>query len=174
MFKTLCFPILFVLSFQGSKVMAEGALDKVANHLGWSVFVADSPKDCFVTSGPKKSVNKRDNVVVSVNRGKILLYVVYRPEDKNEGTVTFTGGYPFAKDRNVGMKIDGVTYEMGTNGQWAFPPNEDVDKKIIAAMKSGSEAVVTALSERGTVTKDMFSLLGFTAALKDAKRRCSS
>ena len=174
MFKTLYLPLLFILSLQSSNVVAEGALDQVANHLGWSVFVADSPKDCFVTSGPKKTVNKRDNVVVSVNRGKILLYVVYRPKDKNEGTVTFTGGYLFAKGRNVTIKINAATYEIGTNGEWAFPPNEDADKKIIAAMKSGSEAVVTALSERGTVTKDTFSLLGFTAALKDAKKRCSS
>ena len=172
MTKTLGLLILFILSFYGSNVTAEEILDKVAVQLGWSVFVADSPKICFVTSAPNKTVNERDNVVVSVNRGKIQLFVAYRPQDKTEGTVTFTGGYSFSEDRNVIMKIDATTYEMGTNGEWAFPPNDEADKKIIAAMKSGSEALVTALSRRGTVTKDTFSLLGFTAAFKEAKRRC--
>jgi len=41
-------------------------------------------------------------------------------------------------------------------------------------MKSGSTAVLTAQSKRGTVTKDTFSLLGFTAAIKEANKRCSS
>ena len=131
MTKTLGFLILFMLSFHGSNVMAEGILDKVAVQLGWSVFVADSPKMCFVTSAPIKTVNKRDNVVVSVNRGKIQLFVAYRPKDKTEGTVTFTGGYPFSEDRNVIMKIDTTTYEMGTNGEWAFPPTTTLIKKLL-------------------------------------------
>ena len=40
-------------------------------------------------------------------------------------------------------------------------------------MKRGTEAVLTARSERGTQTKDTFSLLGFTAAIEDAEKRCS-
>jgi hypothetical protein len=33
--------------------------------------------------------------------------------------------------------------------------------------------VVTGVSSRGTTTKDTFSLLGFTAALDEAERRCA-
>ena len=40
-------------------------------------------------------------------------------------------------------------------------------------MKRGKEAVLTARSARGTQTKDTFSLLGFTAALDDARKRCN-
>jgi len=39
-------------------------------------------------------------------------------------------------------------------------------------MKAGSSAIVTGRSARGTVTKDTFSLLGFTAALEEAATRC--
>ena len=39
-------------------------------------------------------------------------------------------------------------------------------------MKRGAEAVLTARSARGTQTKDTFSLLGFTAAIEDADKRC--
>ena len=44
---------------------------------------------------------------------------------------------------------------------------------IITYWKRGSEAILTARSSRGTITKDTFSLLGFTAALEEAEARCS-
>jgi hypothetical protein len=34
--------------------------------------------------------------------------------------------------------------------------------------------VISAQSARGTLTKDTFSLLGFTAAVEDAEKRCSN
>ncbi|MEM6375482.1 MAG: invasion associated locus B family protein, partial [Pseudomonadota bacterium] len=54
----------------------------------------------------------------------------------------------------------------------AWPASTSDDAKIVAAMKRGTDAVLTARSSRGTVTKDTFSLLGFTAALDEADSRC--
>jgi len=39
-------------------------------------------------------------------------------------------------------------------------------------MKRGVDAVLTARSTRGTQTKDTFSLLGYTAAVEEAEKRC--
>ena len=39
-------------------------------------------------------------------------------------------------------------------------------------MKIGVKAVITGISKRGTQTKDTISLIGFTAALQDAEKRC--
>ena len=39
-------------------------------------------------------------------------------------------------------------------------------------MKRGVDAVLTARSSRGTQTKDTFSLLGYTAAVEEAEKRC--
>jgi hypothetical protein len=39
-------------------------------------------------------------------------------------------------------------------------------------MKKGAKAILTANSSRGTKTQDTFSLLGFTAAVEDAEKRC--
>jgi len=41
-------------------------------------------------------------------------------------------------------------------------------------MKRGANAVLNARSGRGTRTQDTFSLLGFTAAVEEAARRCAS
>ena len=53
---------------------------------------------------------------------------------------------------------------------WA--PTDEVDKKMIQAMKRGAKATLTGRSSRGTKTEDTFSLKGFTAAVEDASKRC--
>ena len=70
------------------------------------------------------------------------------------------------------MDISGNTFELFTEGEWAWPATTDDDSKIITAMKRGADAVVSGESGRGTKTKDTFSLLGFTAAVEDAAKRC--
>ncbi len=147
--------------------------NRVAAKTDWSVFVESDPKECWSVSAPKETVNTRDGRVVAVRRGKILLFVFYRPDDKVKGQVTFTGGYPFAKGSFVNLDIGGTEFELVTEGEWAWPASAAEDAKIVAAMKRGSSAVLTARSSRGTQTKDTFSLLGFTAAVEDADMRCA-
>ncbi|PKP62545.1 MAG: hypothetical protein CVT86_07515, partial [Alphaproteobacteria bacterium HGW-Alphaproteobacteria-8] len=50
--------------------------------------------------------------------------------------------------------------------------NSAADDQIVAAMKRGTDAVLTGVSNRGTTTIDTYSLLGFTAALDEAQRLC--
>jgi len=140
----------------------------------WSVFVEDNPTECWGVSTPKNSVNTRDGRVVAVNRGQTLLMVFYRPSAGAKGQVAFTGGYPFAPGSTVNMNISGNTFELFTEGEWAWPATTADDAKIITAMKRGADAVLSGRSGRGTNTKDTFSLLGFTAAVGDAAKRCGS
>ena len=51
---------------------------------------------------------------------------------------------------------------------------DEVNARIVEAMKRGTDAVLTGVSGRGTTTRDTFSLLGVTAAIEEANRRCSS
>ncbi|TMV04950.1 hypothetical protein FGK63_17900 [Ruegeria sediminis] len=148
--------------------------NRVAAKTDWSVFVEDDPTECWSVSAPKETVNTRGGRVVSVRRSDILLFVFYRPKADVKGQLTFTGGYPFAPGSTVNLSVDGSEFELFTEGEWAWPATEADDAKIITAMKRGTEAVLTARSERGTQTKDTFSLLGFTAAIEDAEKRCTN
>ena len=152
----------------------ETSANRVAANTDWSVFVESDPTECWAVSAPKETVNSRDGQVVSVRRGEILLFVFYRPGAGVQGQVTFTGGYPFAGGSTAELNIGGTTYELFTEGEWAWPATPEDDARIVAAMKRGSEAVITARSGRGTVTRDTFSLLGFTAGVEEAANRCSS
>ncbi|MEL6172734.1 MAG: invasion associated locus B family protein, partial [Pseudomonadota bacterium] len=131
-----------------------------------------NPKECWAVSAPTETVNTKDGRVVAVRRGDILLMTFFRPDKDVKGQVTFTGGYPFAGGSSVNVNIGGNQFEMFTEGEWAWPATTGDDAKIIAAMKRGTDAVLTARSSRGTITKDTFSLLGFTAALDEAEKRC--
>lgn len=150
----------------------EQSTNRVAAKTDWSVFVEDNPTECWGVSTPKETVNSRDGRVVAVNRGQTLLMVFYRPSAGAKGQVAFTGGYPFASGSTVTMNISGASYELFTEGEWAWPATTDDDTKIITSMKRGANAVLSGRSGRGTKTKDTFSLLGFTAALEDAAKRC--
>ena len=164
---------LALAGFAGTGVLAQSqSTNRVAAKTDWSVFVEDNPTECWGVSTPKEMVNSRDGRVVAVNRGQTLLMVFYRPSAGAKGQVAFTGGYPFASGSTVNMDISGNTFELFTDGEWAWPATPDDDKKIITAMKRGATAIMTGRSGRGTQTKDSFSLLGFTAAVEDAAKRC--
>ena len=85
---------------------------------------------------------------------------------------TFTGGYPFAGGSTVSVTIGDTEYELFTEGEWAWPATPEEDARLVAAMKRGADAIVRGRSGRGNQTIDTFSLLGFTAAVEEAARRC--
>lgn len=138
----------------------------------WSVCVWNEPKECWGVSKPKETVNTRDGKIVQATRSEILLFVTFRPTTGAAGEVSFTGGYPFAPGSTVGVDIGGKTFDLVSDGEWAWPSSKEDDAAILAALKAGSSAIVTARSSRGTNTKDSFSLNGFTAAMTEAEARC--
>ena len=143
----------------------------VASETAWSVF--EETQGCWAVATAKESVNRRDGRVVAVRRGDILLYVTYVPSQNVSGQVSFTGGYPVKEDSTITVDVDGTKFEFFVEGEWAWTKSKEDDAKVIAAMKRGSTAIVSAQSSRGTQTADTFSLLGFTAATEEAAKRCS-
>jgi invasion protein IalB len=151
---------------------AQESDNQVAVKTDWSVFAEDNPKECWAVSVPKESVNTKDGQPATVRRGDIQMFVTYRPGAAPE--LSFTGGYPFAKDSTVTVDVDGNKFEMFVDGEWAWPQADGAqnDTAILAAMQKGNSAVLSAHSAKGTQTKDTFSLRGFTAAMDEASKRC--
>ncbi|MCK8465316.1 invasion associated locus B family protein [Aliiroseovarius sp. S1339] len=160
------------LSLSATGVFAQESSNRVAANTDWSVFVEDNPKECWSVSSPKETVNTKNGRSVAVKRGNILLFVSYRPGAEVKGEVSFTGGYPFAPGSTVSLTVGDSTFQMFTDGEWAWSASPGDDAKIITAMKRGASAVANAQSARGTKTQDTFSLLGFTAAVEEAGKRC--
>ncbi len=154
---------------------AQDSTNRVDTETDWSIFVEDDPTACWGVAPPSEQVNTRGGQRVTVNRGDTLLLVSYIPTQDVKGQVSWTGGYPLAPGSAVTVTIGGTTVRMNTvEGEWAWADTSEDDARLIAAMKRGANAVVSARSARGTNTKDTFSLLGFTAAVDEAARRCAS
>jgi hypothetical protein len=153
--------------------VAQVSTDRVAANTDWSVFAPpDEPKTCWAVSAPKETVNSKDGQPVAVRRGDILLFVTYFANGA-AGEISFTGGYPFAPGSTVGLDVGGTKFDLFTDGEWAWAGSKDDDTKIMTAMRAGASAILTAQSARGTQTQDTFSLLGFTASVDEAAKRCA-
>lgn len=150
---------------------AQESTNQVAVKTDWAVFTEENPKECWGVSSPKETVNSRDGQPVSVRRGDILLFVTFRPGSAG-GEVSFTGGYPFADGSNVEVDIGGTKFNLITDAEWAWTSGPEDDAALLAALKGGAEAKLTAHSGKGTQTVDTFSLNGFTAAMEEAAARC--
>lgn len=161
------------LAVPGGAVAQEQSTNRVAAETDWAVFVETDPKECWGVTTPTETVNTRDGETVDVRRGDILLFVTYRPGSEVEGEVSFTGGYPFANESTVELAVNDQTFDLFTEGEWAWPNSPEADSEVLSALKSGSEVIVTGRSSRGTTTKDTFSLMGVTAALDEAEGQCT-
>ncbi|MEL7344792.1 MAG: hypothetical protein AAFN59_08015, partial [Pseudomonadota bacterium] len=144
------------LLLTASMGLAQAATEnRVSKDTDWQVFEEDNsanPKRCWAVTAPTETVNTRNGNVVSVNRSDILLMVFYQPDAEIQGQVTFTGGYPFAENSKATLEIGSDTFELITDGEWAWPSSADADARIVTAMKRGVNAIITARSSRGTVT----------------------
>jgi hypothetical protein len=160
------------LALATTSVTAQESSNLVATKTDWSVFTEGSPKECWGVSSPRETVNTKGGQPAQVRRGDILLFVTFRPGSGAMGEVSFTGGYPFAPGSTVRMDIDGTTYDLFSDGEWAWPGSAEADATLLNAMKRGTTATLSAASARGTETKDTFSLRGFTAAMEEAEKRC--
>ncbi|GMG82059.1 invasion associated locus B family protein [Paralimibaculum aggregatum] len=158
----------------GALPVAAQTQNRVEVQRDWAVFEAtlDNNKICWIASRPTKSVALRGGKQVQVNRGDIFLMVAVRPADSVKNEISFIAGYPFKKGSKVEAKIGAATYAMSTSGENAWLSGPAEDAKMVTAFKGGVDAVVEGLSARGTTTVDTFSLLGFTAALDSAQKRC--
>jgi Invasion associated locus B (IalB) protein len=141
----------------------------------WSIFEAGegAQKVCWIVSQPKSTSATRGGQTVEVNRGDIFLMVAVRPADNVRNEVSFLAGYPFKEGSNVTVTVGSNDYTLFTNGENAWTQSGAEDDQITAAFRAGSEARVVGESSRGTTTRDVFSLSGFTAALDSARERCA-
>jgi hypothetical protein len=141
----------------------------------WSIFEAGegASKVCWIVSQPESTSATRGGQTVQVNRGDIFLMVAVRPADNVRNEVSFLSGYPFKEGSNVTVAVGSDNYTLFTDGENAWTQSGAEDDQITGAFRAGAEARVTGESSRGTTTRDVFSLSGFTAALEAARERCA-
>ena len=125
-------------------------------------------KVCYIGSQPTSA--KGDYT----QRGKIYVMVTHRPALKLFNEVSFITGYTYEKDSDVDLRIDSKSFKLFTYEDSAWAVNGEEDRKLVSAMKAGSNMVVVGNSSRGTKTTDTYSLSGFTAAYNAISKACGA
>ncbi|NVJ69184.1 MAG: hypothetical protein HWE08_02445 [Alphaproteobacteria bacterium] len=164
------FTALLVINFT-TAAFAQGTPRKISSHNDWDTMVAGSgsSKVCYVISIPKKTWISRKGA----SRGDIYMTVTHRPAFGVKDEVNVVVGYPIRQGSEARLSVDGKKhYQFFTEGSgaWAYDPKDD--RSVVSAMKAGINLEVRATSQRGTNTRDTFSLRGFTAAYNAATRAC--
>lgn len=135
----------------------------------WSSYTRDGSGDkiCFAVSQPKDSEPK------GVNRGQIVFYLTTWKKDNIKNQVSVKIGYPFKEGSKVSATIGPDSFSLFVKDDKAFIENPADEARLVAAMRKGAKMVIKGTSRRGTLTTDIYSLSGITAALKHVAQTCS-
>ncbi len=156
-----------------SLAMAWPALAQEANEIGtfgdWKAFSYEGPdgKLCFISSQPKRSEGKYSQ------RGEIYVHVTHWADSGSSNEVSFTAGYSHAPGSEVSVSIHRRKFNLFTEDDTAWAQDTTTDSDMVKAMRSGSRMIVRGKSKRGTLTKDTYSLIGFTKAHRAISRACN-
>ncbi|MEM9123473.1 MAG: invasion associated locus B family protein [Pseudomonadota bacterium] len=135
----------------------------------WNAFRVEDGTEtiCFVVSEPKSTSPK------NVKRGDIFFMITdWGPKNSGLEPSVITG-YPYKVGSSVTVTIGSDKFELFTQEDAAWLRDGDSEKRIVNAMRRGSRMIVTGTSQRGTLTKDNYSLSGVTAALEHVAKNCT-
>ena len=105
------------------------------------------------------------------NRGEFYILVYKNIGDTNT-VVQIEAGYDYKIGPDIVVNIDKGSYVFYTTKDLPSAAWTNEDSKVIFAMKKGLELLVTGESSRGTITKDKYTLKGFTASYNKLTEDC--
>ncbi|MDW9478957.1 hypothetical protein GOB57_09715 [Sinorhizobium meliloti] len=92
------------------------------------------------------------------------LSIVNVPVEGVKNSVAFVFGKAGAGKAQASASVDGKTFELLTFDTAAFAASGSPEAELISAMRRGAEASVNWTEADGSISKDSYSLKGFTAA----------
>lgn len=165
----ICVAMVLAVGILGTPAVGQEG-DRIARERDWDAYTGvDSRgnKICYVISVPQDTNPK------NVNRGDIYVTVTHRPRIGAENEVNIIVGYPIRIDSEVTATIGNRRFRLFTEGDGAWLRTRREDNDMVAAMRGGNSMIVRGTSQRGTDTRDRYSLMGFTAAHQAATRACA-
>ncbi|MEE8444110.1 MAG: invasion associated locus B family protein [Alphaproteobacteria bacterium] len=123
---------------------------------------------CTMWSEPTESAGEYKK------RGPVYIFVTHRPYANRIDEISINIGYTFKKAAPVGVSIGSREYALFSGGDTAWTRTSKEDRRLVRAMRAGSNLTISGISSRGTKTTDTFSLSGFTAAYNTITKACKA
>ncbi|MET3559521.1 invasion protein IalB [Bartonella japonica] len=133
----------------------------------WGAYSYKSPKNtiCYVLSVPLEAFP------TTVKHGDNFFLVTKRSHSPVSFEPQFIAGYTLKEGSKVTVTIGDKDFDFFTKDSSAWLASAALEKQLVAAMRSGINMTVKAISKRGTHTTYTYSLRGITAAL-NATQEC--
>lgn len=136
---------------------------ELTQHKDWTTYEhRGAPGDiCFATSQPKQTEP------AGISREDAYFYVSAWPKDGVKNEISVKLGYAVKADTQITVVVGRAEFALFAKGDKAFVRDPNDELKLVNAMRRGNNMVVTATNEEGVTTKDTYSLLGVTAAIRE-------
>ena len=121
---------------------------------------------CYIGSLPIKS-----DLPDTKKRGENYI-LVYKLIGSDEKIIQIEAGYNYNLSADILVKIDQAEYSFYATEDSSDTAWTNNDSEVIYAMKMGLELILNGESSRGTITNDIYTLKGFTAALNKLNEDC--
>ena len=137
---------------------------------GWGAYTAtpNGKKVCFALAKPTSSKTNPPNRP----RDPAYAFVSTRPSEKVSNEVSIMIGYALKPGSESTLEVGGAAYAMYTQGDGLWIKNAAEEERMVEAMRRAPDAVVKAVSAKGTETTDTFSLKGLAQALDRIAQEC--
>jgi hypothetical protein len=142
----------------------------IGQYGSWGAYTAapNGKKVCFALAKPTSSKTKPPNRP----RDPAYAFVSTRPAEKVFNEVSVMIGYTVKPGSESTVEVGGATYAMYTQGDGLWIKNAAEEQRMVEAMRRAPDAVVKAVSTKGTETIDTFSLKGLSQALDKVAQDC--
>lgn len=156
-----------LVSFAPARAAAQQPEAK-ATFRDWSVFVRETggEKICFAAT------EATDKSPKSVNHGDVFFLVATWKSGAAKQQPSLMTGYVMNAKPEPTIRIGSDRWSMYTAENEAFIESAAEEARLIRAMRQGSDMRISAVSQRGTATSYVISLLGVSAALDRAAEEC--
>ena len=121
---------------------------------------------CYIGSLPIKS-----DLPETKKRGENYI-LVYKIIGSDENIIQVEAGYKYNLEADIIVKIDNKSYNFYSTEDSNETAWTNDDSEVIYAMKKGLKLVLSGESSRGTITNDIYTLKGFTAAINKLNKDC--
>ncbi|MBB4658092.1 invasion associated locus B family protein [Parvularcula dongshanensis] len=163
--------LTIALSTALSVALPQGASatpEQIATYRDWFVYVNEVGDDkiCYAVTTPKEKEPS------SVRHGDVYVMVASWASGAASEQPSFMAGYPLRESPDPQIRIGSDRWDLFPSGNEGFVEASDEERRLVAAMRRGTDMRLSAMSERGTATEYSFSLLGVSAALDRASKAC--
>ena len=140
----------------------------------WSAYQAstDNGQVCYALSKPKATEPKK------AARDPIYLLISDWPSRHVRNEFEIVPGYLYKDGEPAVAQLGSQKVEFftrndgGAGSAWVSDPNDEV--RLLEAMRAGGTLTISGVSQRGTRTKDTYSLNGLPAMIDKVHAACGS